>query len=154
VSEWSKVQHWKCCVRQKRTEGSNPSLSATGMVSSVVEHLLHTQGVTGSIPVPSTIYLLHVHRRCAILDICLAPSSRGLGRRPLTAQTGVRIPMGSPITWTASSMVEHPTLNRTVEGSSPSRSTTHGGVAQLVRAHGSYPWCRWFKSTHRYQLAR
>ena len=27
VSEWSKVQHWKCCVR-KRTQGSNPCLSA------------------------------------------------------------------------------------------------------------------------------
>ena len=27
VSEWSMVQHWKCCVR-KRTAGSNPVLSA------------------------------------------------------------------------------------------------------------------------------
>ena len=27
VSEWSMVQHWKCCVRQ-RTAGSNPVLSA------------------------------------------------------------------------------------------------------------------------------
>jgi hypothetical protein len=26
-----------------------------------------------------------------------------------------------------------------------------GGVAQLVRAHGSYPWCHWFKSSHRHQ---
>lgn len=25
-----------------------------------------------------------------------------------------------------------------------------GGVAQLVRAHGSYPWCHWFESSHRY----
>ncbi len=30
VTEWSKVQHWKCCVRYPRTEGSNPSLSANG----------------------------------------------------------------------------------------------------------------------------
>ena len=28
VTEWLKVQHWKCCVRLARTEGSNPSLSA------------------------------------------------------------------------------------------------------------------------------
>ena len=28
VSEWPKVQHWKCCVRHKRTGGSNPPLSA------------------------------------------------------------------------------------------------------------------------------
>ena len=26
----------------------------------------------------------------------------------------------------------------------------YGGVAQLVRAHGSYPWCRWFDSSSRY----
>ena len=35
----------------------------------------------------------------------------------------------------------------------------HGGIAQLARAHGSYPWCREFKSPFRYyggiaQLAR
>ena len=28
VTEWPKVQHWKCCVRQKCTAGSNPALSA------------------------------------------------------------------------------------------------------------------------------
>ena len=27
-----------------------------------------------------------------------------------------------------------------------------GGIAQLARAHGSYPWCRWFKSSSRYFL--
>ncbi len=26
----------------------------------------------------------------------------------------------------------------------------HGGIAQLARAHGSYPWCREFKSPFRY----
>ncbi len=26
MAEWSKAQHWKCCVGQL-TEGSNPSLS-------------------------------------------------------------------------------------------------------------------------------
>ena len=29
-----------------------------------------------------------------------------------------------------------------------------GGIAQLARAHGSYPWCRWFKSSSRYSLWR
>ena len=28
VSEWSNEHDWKSCVRQKRTEGSNPSPSA------------------------------------------------------------------------------------------------------------------------------
>jgi hypothetical protein len=27
-----------------------------------------------------------------------------------------------------------------------------GGVAQLARAHGSYPWCRQFKSVLRYVI--
>ena len=30
--------------------------------------------------------------------------------------------------------------------------TTYGGIAQLARAHGSYPWCRRFKSVFRYFL--
>jgi hypothetical protein len=29
VSEWSKEHAWKVCIRQKRIEGSNPSLSAS-----------------------------------------------------------------------------------------------------------------------------
>ena len=29
-----------------------------------------------------------------------------------------------------------------------------GGIAQLARAHGSYPWCRWFKSSFRYWFSR
>ena len=28
MAEWSKAHDWKSCVRPKRTEGSNPSLSA------------------------------------------------------------------------------------------------------------------------------
>ena len=28
VAEWSKAQHWKCCVLLKGTVGSNPTLSA------------------------------------------------------------------------------------------------------------------------------
>ena len=28
VAEWSKAHAWKACWRQKRHEGSNPSLSA------------------------------------------------------------------------------------------------------------------------------
>ena len=29
----------------------------------------------------------------------------------------------------------------------------NGGIAQLARAHGSYPWCQWFKSTYRYHVS-
>ena len=29
---------------------------------------------------------------------------------------------------------------------------SYGDVAQLARAHGSYPWCRGFKSLRRYHI--
>ena len=31
-------------------------------------------------------------------------------------------------------------------------SLIYGGIAQLARALGSYPICRWFKSNYRYQI--
>ena len=34
----------------------------------------------------------------------------------------------------------------------PYRSHFYGGIAQLARAHGSYPWCREFKSPFRYEF--
>ena len=30
----------------------------------------------------------------------------------------------------------------------------NGGIAQLARACGSYPQCRWFNSNYRYHMAR
>ena len=35
VSERSKEHAWKVCIRQKRIEGSNPSLSANSMVTCI-----------------------------------------------------------------------------------------------------------------------
>ena len=35
-------------------------------------------------------------------------------------------------------------------GSSPLWAHIYGGVAQLARAHGSYPWCQGFKFLLRY----
>ena len=49
---------------------------------------------------------------------------------------------------------EHLPYKQRVIGSSPigptSLKSEYGGIAQLARAHGSYPWCRWFKSSSRY----
>ena len=51
---------------------------------------------------------------------------------------------------------EHLPYKQRVIGSSPigpiPLSDTYGGIAQLARAHGSYPWCREFKSPFRYSL--
>ena len=51
---------------------------------------------------------------------------------------------------------EHLPYKQRVTGSSPvgpiymDLYTEHGGIAQLARAHGSYPWCRGFESPFRY----
>ena len=51
---------------------------------------------------------------------------------------------------------EHLPYKQRVTGSSPVGPIyypvlyVYGGIAQLARAHGSYPWCRWFKSSFRY----
>ena len=37
-----------------------------------------------------------------------------------------------------------------VEKNSTYESFIYGGIAQLARAHGSYPWCHGFKSLFRY----
>ena len=52
---------------------------------------------------------------------------------------------------------EHLPYKQRVTGSSPVGPITlmiiskiYGGIAQLARAHGSYPWCRGFESPSRY----
>ena len=49
---------------------------------------------------------------------------------------------------------EHLPYKQRVIGSSPITSiptcSGYGEVAQLARAHGSYPWCRGFESPLRY----
>ena len=50
--------------------------------------------------------------------------------------------------------VEHFVGNEEVTSSSLVAGSISGGVAQLVRAHGSYPCCHWFESSHRYQVTR
>ena len=53
-----------------------------GAIAQLGERLHGMQEVSGSIPLTST------NRK--------SPSSRGLGHRPFTAVTGVRIPVGTP----------------------------------------------------------
>ena len=47
---------------------------------------------------------------------------------------------------------EHLPYKQRVIGSSPIGPIQYGEIAQLARAHGSYPWCRGFKSLSRYYL--
>ena len=41
-------------------------------------------------------------------------------------------------------------INKSLKRNSP--KDLYGGIAQLARALGSYPGCRWFKSNCRYQI--
>ena len=51
MAEWSKAHDWKSCVRPKRTEGSNPSLSAIlikkTLVCSVFFRIRRKHGLCG-----------------------------------------------------------------------------------------------------------
>ena len=63
---------------------------ALGGIAQLGERLHGMQEVSGSIPLTST------KSKKASIDRFLSPSSRGLGHRPFTAITGVRIPVGTP----------------------------------------------------------
>ena len=57
------------------------------------------------------------------------------------------------MTWDLSSAGRASALQAEGHRFEPCRShilIKYGGIAQLARAHGSYPWCRWFKSSSRY----
>ena len=66
-----------------------PSRPSSGAIAQLGERLHGMQEVGGSIPPGSTTIALAVR---------LSPSSRGPGHRPFTAVTGVRIPLGTPVT--------------------------------------------------------
>ena len=77
-----------------------------------------------------------------------------LERRPVTAEVE-----SSSLFWVVCGVLaqlgEHLPYKQRVIGSSPIGpiyQPNYGGIAQLARAHGSYPWCRWFKSSSRYFL--
>ena len=81
----------------------------------------------------------------------VALSSRGLGRRPLTAQTGVRIPIGSPVFLPSSPKCRRGGIGRRVRLRGvwatvrvqvpPPTPVSFADVAELADAHGSGP-CR------------
>src|SRR5437899_6121355 len=79
-----------------------------GAIAQLGERLHGMQEVDGSIPSGSTKsnrpssrhqpWLADLQKpKSTGLGFCKSPSSRGLGHRPFTAVTGVRIPVGTPI---------------------------------------------------------
>ena len=54
------------------------------------------------------------------------------------------------MTWGLSSAGRASALQAEGHRFEPYRPHESGGIAQLARAHGSYPWCREFKSPFRY----
>ena len=97
------------------------------------------RGVAGSNPV-SAIWLKHVDslQHCCYTSLVSS------------------LELASIVSWDLSSAGRASALQAEGHRFEPCRShrvsiyTYHGGIAQLARAHGSYPWCRWFKSSFRY----
>lgn len=75
----------------REATGSYNSPLGSGGIAQLGERLHGMQEVSGSIPLTSTSHPMNGSRM-----IPLSPSSRGLGHRPFTAVTGVRIPLGTP----------------------------------------------------------
>ena len=76
-----------------------------------------------------------------------------LERRPVTAEVAGSSPAWVVFIWDLSSAGRASALQAEGHRFEPCRShilIKYGGIAQLARAHGSYPWCRWFKSSSRY----
>ena len=83
-----------------------------------------------------------------------------LERRPVTAEVVGSNPIRVAVFITEyfltngilAQLGEHLPYKQRVIGSSPIGPIYFGEIAQLARAHGSYPWCRGFKSPSRYYV--
>ena len=82
-----------------------------------------------------------------------------LERRPVTAEVvgsnpirvvSLEIRIINFISGILAQLGEHLPYKQRVIGSSPIGPIKYGEIAQLARAHGSYPWCRGFDSPSRY----
>ena len=79
-----------------------------------------------------------------------------LERRPVTAEVVGSIPIRvarlclNQSFGIIAQLGEHLPYKQRVIGSSPIGPIQYGEIAQLARAHGSYPWCRGFESPSRY----
>ena len=121
--------------------GSNPSApTISACVAQSVEHFVGNEEVTGSSPVAGSILLSRDIASEASRALCLVIRVQRVRRR------------GNPKGHRGSSLraVTEDGNFEIDEAYGPYESLINGGVAQLVRAHGSYPWRHWFKSSHRY----
>ena len=81
------------------------------------------QEVSGSIPLGSTTFDIRPSKVLQLEVFRASPSSRGLGHHPFTVATGVRIPVGTPVSKRTLLPADHPEF--------------HGAIAQLgERLHG------------------
>ena len=116
----------------------------------------------GSIPI-TRFYESGIYNYILYLTIYACPQLSWIEQRPSKPWVGGSNPFrhvsdGSDLWWVWRSWLARQIVALEAEGSNPSTHLVvpfliyiYGGIAQLARAHGSYPWCREFKSPFRYQ---
>src|SRR5579875_2958417 len=169
--KWLRHRPFTAVTRVRIPLGSPFFTLIPGRLAQLGEHLPYKQRVGGSSPSTSTIYAAGwsswqlvglITRRSQVQVLPPQPFgsvAQSVEQRTENPRVGGSIPSRATI----------PVLPVSIEASSfnkgllPFRCSNvtsmvgnaqlfYGGVAQLVRAHGSYPWCRWFESTRRYQF--
>lgn len=88
-----------------------------GAIAQLGERLHGMQEVSGSIPLGSTTFDIRPSKVLQLEVFRASPSSRGLGHHPFTVATGVRIPVGTPVSKRTLLPADHPEF--------------HGAIAQL-----------------------
>ncbi len=111
----------KGAYAQKRIEGSNPSFSAKKSFENSAS-VAQLDRVLGYEPRGQEFESLRVHQ---LMTQIVSLSSRGLGHRPFTAVTRVRISLGTPLfnSGAVAQPVEQRTFNPLVASSNLARST-------------------------------
>ena len=106
-----------------------------GILAQLGEHLPYKQRVIGSSPIGPIKYgeIAQLARAHGSYPWCRGFESPSRYLYGILAQLG-----------------EHLPYKQRVIGSSPIGPIKYGEIAQLARAHGSYPWCRGFESPSRY----
>ena len=121
-----------------------------GILAQLGEHLPYKQRVIGSSPIGPIIKENDSFEWFLWRDSSVGQSTRFI---PVVSRVRISFPLLNGI---LAQLGEHLPYKQRVIGSSPIGpifiQIVYGGIAQLARAHGSYPWCQEFESLSRYAM--